>query len=56
MTDNQQKDMDARHKAKANEIITRMTENGASASEIAAQKAANKQSFGHEGEFDPEKH
>lgn len=50
------KSMDERRKEKANEIITKMRDKGKSGSEIAAQKKANKAGFGHEGEYDPEKH
>jgi hypothetical protein len=45
-------DMDKRREKKANEIITEMNDSGASQSDINAQKRANKQAFGHEGEID----
>ncbi|WP_157081061.1 hypothetical protein [Novosphingobium naphthalenivorans] len=44
---------DERRKEKANQIITQMHDNNASAEDIQAQKKANKQSFGHEGEYTP---
>ena len=50
------KTMDQRRQDKANEIITKMHDDGASPQDIAAQKKANKESFGHEGEHDPENH
>ena len=49
-------DKDQRRKAKADEIITKMHDENKSREDIAAQKKANKQGFGHEGENDPEKH
>ena len=46
-------DMDKRRSDKANEIITKMTLNNPSDGEaIAAQKKANKELLGHEGECD----
>lgn len=45
-------DMDKRREKKANEIISEMRDSGASQSDINAQKKANKQAFGHEGEVD----
>ncbi|MCJ2186614.1 hypothetical protein [Novosphingobium beihaiensis] len=45
--------MDERRKKKANEIITNMHDNKASGRDIQAQKKANKESFGHEGEYTP---
>ncbi len=53
MTDDE---MDERRKQKANEIITKMHDDKKSPADIAAQKKANKQSFGHEGEYDPDNH
>jgi len=53
MTDD---DKDKRRKAKANEIITNMHDNNASPADIAAQKKANKEGFGHEGDYDPDNH
>lgn len=50
------KTMDERRKEKADQIITTMHDNNASPQDIAAQKKANKESFGHEGEHDPENH
>lgn len=49
MTDG--KSMDDRRKDKADEIITKMKEDGASGADIKAQKKANKDAFGHEGSF-----
>ncbi|NBN64993.1 hypothetical protein GWI72_14595 [Microvirga tunisiensis] len=46
-------DMDERRKKQADKIISQMTENEASAKDIAAQKKANKKAFGHEGSYDP---
>ena len=44
-------------KDKADEIITRLTDKNPSDREaIAAQKKANKELLGHEGEYAPEKH
>ncbi len=51
-----EKDMDQKRKNAADKIITRMHDNGASASDIAAQKNANKKHFGHEGNFNPDKY
>ena len=46
-------DLDKRQKEKANEIITKMHDQGKSNSDIAAKKKANKHLLGHEGEYTP---
>ncbi|WP_255335743.1 hypothetical protein [Methanosarcina sp. KYL-1] len=47
-----EKEMDERRKKNANKIIDKMVENGASRGDIAAQKKANKELLGHEGDPD----
>jgi hypothetical protein len=51
-----EKQMDQKRKNQADKIVTKMHDNGASKSDIQAQKKANKKHFGHEGEFSPEKY
>lgn len=43
-------EMDERRRKKANEIIDKMTTDGATREDINIQKKANKKLLGHEGE------
>ncbi|MBK9266527.1 MAG: hypothetical protein IPM54_42910 [Polyangiaceae bacterium] len=52
MGDEHDKEMDAKRKKIANNVIRKMVDSGASSSDIKQQQKTNKETLGHEGDIE----